>query len=74
MSRKYNGYTFKEVPTEKFSKAVEISKGDFKRKFINEDRAILWIEEQKTEELIDNQKIKVENELYENGMYFYEDN
>lgn len=73
MSRKYNGYTFKKAPTERFSEVVEISKGDFKKKFINEERAILWIEEQKTQELIDTQKIKVEHELYENGLFFYED-
>lgn len=73
MSRKYNGYSIESEASEKFPEMVSLNKGDFTKKFVTEERAMLWIEEQKTQELIDTQKIKVEHELYENGLFFYED-
>lgn len=73
MKTKYNGYSINSEPKPNFPDMVEVSKGDLKKKFVSEERAILWIEEQRTEKLIDSQKVKVEHELYENGIFFFED-
>lgn len=73
MKKRHNGYTITPSPKENFPDMVELSRGDLKKKFVSEERAILWIEKQRTEELIDSQKVRVENELYENGIFFYED-
>jgi len=70
---KYNGYKIKSIASEKFPEMVQLSKGHFTKKFVSEERAVLWIEKEKTEDLIDKQKVNVENELYETGVVFLDD-
>jgi len=70
---KYNGYNITPSPTEKFPDMVQLSNDKITKKFVSEERAVLWIEEQKTEQLINTQKINVEAELIEQGLVFFDD-
>jgi len=61
---RYKTYKIQETPTEKFPEMVTVVKGKkFEKKFINLEKAKLWIEVEQSLKLINKGAKKVEKEL-----------
>ena len=61
---RYKTYKIQETPTEKFAEMVTVVKGKkFEKKFINLEKAKLWIEVEQSLKLINKGAKKVEKEL-----------
>jgi hypothetical protein len=62
--KKYKTYKIESTPTEKFPEMVTITKGKtINKKFVTEDKAIVWIESSAAIKLIERGKKSVANEL-----------
>jgi len=61
---RYKTYKIEETPTEKFPEMVTVAKGkNFTKKFINSEKAKLWIDVEQALKLINKGAKKVEQEL-----------
>ena len=68
--KKYKTYKIEETPTDKYPQMVTLSKGKkISKKFINEEKAIIWVEKQAAESLINRGNKKVKYELESIGFY-----
>ena len=71
--KKHRTYKIEETPNEKYPQMVTVSKGkNFTKKFISEEKAIIWIEKEAAEKLINRGNKKVKYELESIG-FFSED-
>jgi hypothetical protein len=62
--KKYKTYKIESTPTEKFPEMVTITKGKtINKKFVTEDKAIVWIENLAAIKLIERGARKVKYEL-----------
>lgn len=68
--KKYRTYKIEKTPSEKYPEMVTVSKGKtLSKKFINEEKAILWIEKESAEKLINSGNKKVKYELESIGFF-----
>ena len=66
---KYKNYKIESTPSESFPELVTVTKGKkFMKRFINETKATLWIDEQLALNLINRGKTKVKQELDAAGL------
>jgi hypothetical protein len=71
--KKYKTYKIEFTPTEKFPEMVTITKGKtINKKFITEEKAIVWIESSAAIKLIERGKKSVVNELDSIGLSYEE--
>jgi hypothetical protein len=67
--RKYKTYKIEHTPSENFPEMVTITKGKtINKKFITEEKAIVWIEFQSANTLINKGAKKVKGELSSIGL------
>lgn len=67
--KKYKTYKIEHTPSEKFPEMVTVIKGkNVNKKFITEEKAIVWIEFQSANNLISKGSKKVKGELSSIGL------
>lgn len=71
--KKYKNYKIELTPTEKFPEMVTITKGKtINKKFVTEEKAIVWIESSAALQLINRGKRSVAKELDSIGFDYEE--
>jgi predicted lactoylglutathione lyase len=72
--KKYKNFKIENTPVENFPEMVTVTKGKkINKRFINEKKAIIWIDEHLTVMLIERGKRKVNDELDSVGLLSFAD-
>lgn len=72
--KKYKNFKIENTPSEGFPEMVTVTKGKkINKRFINEKKAIIWIDENLTIMLIEKGKRKINDELDSVGLLSFTD-